>query len=639
MRPVRSLACLVAISVLAACGGSSGGGGVTVTGRLVVAEPAAQPQRVAPAPAASDREPDTVLCVRLGFGDAIGAIEERGDVDVHRRVASRTGPVTVSVAGDAAAVLHDLARGRVARTLDLEAGDAYDVVVSGATGGYRAAVRARDGDRAPAALPDRYRDLADGFEPGEFVAAPAAGWDGARLAARYGVECLEESPTACRLRAPAGDASHGGDFAAACALAVRCAQLEADGVVRYAEPNVLRRLAAEPDDELFPAQWAMEQIGARQAWDIARDAPDILIGFIDSGVRSLHPDLEGRVVDDGYDFRDDDDNPGDPTVGFSHGTQVAGVLAAATNNGIGLAGMIWDGRVLAIRAFGTNGFGNAFDIAEAIRYGAGLQNVSGTVPVVTPRILNLSFASTAETTIEFDAVNAAKDAGVFVVAAMGNAGRRDDYYPAAYSSVFAVGATNINGVGTDYSNIGEYVDIAAPGGDSIRFMQVVGIEDDGFGYPFVEGTSFATPLVCATAALMLTLREATPDELADMLRATAVDIGAEGRDDITGFGRLDAFGALLAAAGGDAPVLAPGEAVTVRLLRGEEVVSTVMTSTVDELEFSFAGLAEGEYRIVAGTDRDRDGVIEGEGEISGSQDFTLDPQAPPGPIEIVIRKR
>ena len=107
--------------------------------------------------------------------------------------------------------------------------------------------------------------------------------------------------------------------------------MEADGLVRYAEPNCLRRLAIEPNDPLFATQWAMQQIRAPAAWNIARTAVDVVVAFVDSGVRSQHPDLIGRIID-GYDFRDDDDNPVDPTTVFSHGTQVAGVMAAATDN-------------------------------------------------------------------------------------------------------------------------------------------------------------------------------------------------------------------------------------------------------------------------------------------------------------------
>ncbi len=631
--------------LLASCGGS-GGGGVSVEGQIVVIVPSAEAQR---APRAIDAEPDSVLGVPLGAGAATGVLERADDIDVFRRLAQRDGPVFADrVEGRGVTVLlHDLVRGIVAPTLHLRTGDAFDVIVFGAADRFRVELRPIAVDGEPRALPERYRDLGDGYEPNEIVVAPRAGWNGARLARHYGLTCLVESPTACLLETPAHETPRDA-FGAACAMACLCAQMEADGFVRYAEPNLRRRLAAEPDDELFPAQWAMQQIGAPAAWNVAREAPEIVVAYVDAGIRPDHPDLAGRIVAGGYDFRDGDDDPLDPTPNFSHGTQVAGVLAAATNNGIGLAGMIWNGRVLPIRAFGTNGFGSAFDIAEAIRYGAGLENVSGTVPLMLPRVMNLSFASTAQTTVEREACAAAQAEGVFLVAATGNAGRRNQYYPAAYDSVFAVGASNINRLTTGYSNSGAYVDLVAPGGDFIRLVQVLGIDRDGIAYPLVEGTSFAAPLVAATAALMLTLREATPIQLGDILRNTAQDIEAPGYDERSGFGILDAFAALVAAAGADTPLLGPGERVTIRVFKLPEntLETTLETSENNALAFSIQGLAAGEYRIVAGTDRDADMVIEEPGEISGvyrapddREVLVVDPRTPPTPIQIMIQKR
>ncbi|MDH3590301.1 MAG: S8 family serine peptidase [Planctomycetota bacterium] len=629
--------------LLAACGGGGGSGnGITVEGRLVVVTQAIAPQRALRTADVAAR----AACLRVGSGPVAGVLDTASDVDAFRRIASHDGAVTAVASGSGAAVLHDLARGTVARSLTLRRGDPFDVVVSGRRGAFEVALVPRAGDTTARELPETYRDCGEGFAAGEIVAAPVDGVDGHELAARYGAECVHDTRPACLLRVASTPA--GGEFERLCRLLVLTARMEADGFVRYAEPNSLRRLAIEPTDPLFGNQWAMQQIRAPAAWDIARNAVDVLVGFVDSGVRFLHPDLGGRVVA-GYDFRDDDDDPTDPTTNFSHGTQVAGVIAAAANNGEGLAGMIWDGRALAIRAFGTTGFGTAFDISEAIRYGAGLVNRSGTVPPTRPVALNLSFASTVRTQVEEDAIVAAVAAGVFVVAATGNNGRRDDYYPAAYAAAFAVGASGINGDRAGFSNYGAYVDILAPGGSPGNGVQVTGVDTGGFAYPFVEGTSFACPLAAAMAALMVTVRsDLTVTDIGDILRDTAQDIRETGFDEQSGFGILDSFHALLSASGLDTPVLMPGEKVEVRVFRLPEqtLIVSAETSDAQALRFTLGGLAPGEYRIVAGTDRNFDDDITGEGEITGvyvgpdkREVLVIDAASPPDEIEIAIQKR
>jgi len=623
---VLRLVPLILLLVAAACGGGGGGGGgggddrATLSGRLVL--PAAQALRVVPRPVAgADTEPNgTAACATLCRAAPAGTADAARDpVDVFRMVAGRAGPHAASIAVpgfEAEVLLHDLTRGRVSRTLDLAAGDPFDVVVVArrGAGAYEVRVEVRDGgDRAPRALPDGYLDEDQGFVAREIVAVPAAGLTADDVAARAGLTCVAEGPV-CLFRAPADESL--------CPLLARCARLEAEGLVRYAHPNYRRRLAATPADEFYPDQWGMRQTRIDAAWETTTGAPGFRVGVVDSGVRADHPDLAGRVAE-GFDFVDGDDDPHDPTPRISHGTQTAGVVGAAANNGPGVAGVLWDARVIVARSFGTSGFGDAFDIANGIRFCAGLDSLAGSPPAEGARVVNMSFASSIPTVAEREACAAAHAAGVFLVAAVGNQGVSTPRFPADYDTVVAVGATTIHGTVASYSNFGDWVDLVAPGGtrgegDGVR---TTGIDDAGaLVYPFVDGTSFASPHVAGVAGLVLSVAPMSPDELAQLLFETAQDIREPGVDARSGHGLLDAHRAVLAALGEEPGILIPGQEIRVRLLRspGREVVDETTTTFADGLRFSLSGVEPGEYLLEAGDDRDFDGVIGGPGDLGGA---------------------
>ena len=592
---------------------------MTLTGRVIAIS--GQPLALAQIDPGPDREPNnSAACARLLAGEAHGRVDAATDpVDVFRLVAARDGSVTATLSAEAFAgdaLLFDLSRGVAARTLDLEAGDVYDLVVvagSGA-GAYRVAFSGKE-DRTPRELPMSYRHCGEGYAPGELIVAPPPGVSPEAIAAIAGLECLGGTERLCLLRAPEAEAA--GEFAALCRLLSRCARLEAAGLVRYAEPNYYRRLAATPDDPLRSSQWGLDQVRAPAAWELI-DSTNLIIAFVDSGVRQ-HPDVVDNLVP-GWDFEEDDDDPDDPTPNFSHGTQVAGVLAAKGNNGIGVTGMLWNARLMPLRAFDSAGFGTAFDISNAILFAAGEPNESGTVPAELPTALNLSFASSIPTTAEEDACIAARAAGVFLCAAVGNSGTVSTRYPAGYDSVMAAAATTIDGDAASYSNFGNWIDISAPGGTSGNGVRVPGVvSGGGFGYPFVNGTSFSCPHVVAIATMCRSVATLTVDEVWQILISTARDIDSEGYDPRTGFGIVDAYHAVLAALGQTAPVLIPFEEVTVRLLRAGElsVLMSATTTQTEMLAFSFVGVPPGSYLLEAGTDRNLDGDITDAGEVFG----------------------
>ncbi len=347
--------------------------------------------------------------------------------------------------------------------------------------------------------------------------------------------------------------------------------------VRWSEPNIVYLPDAQPDDTFFANQWHYSNINLPLAWDTTTGSTDVIAAVIDTGVLLNHPDLTNNLVP-GYDFVSDagrardgdgiDDNPDDPgdrDLGGSssfHGTHVAGTVAAQTDNARGVAGAGWDTRIMPVRALGVDG-GTTFDIAQAMRFAAGLSNNSGTTPATPADVINLSLGSSFSSQTTQDTINEILQAGVIVIASAGNESSSLPRYPAAYDGVIGVSATTISNTRASYSNFGTYVDIAAPGGSSVTDLNGDGIgdgvistsgDDSGtsitFGYSAQSGTSMAAPHVTGVVALMKAIHPAmTPDEFMLALQAGDLtdDLGPQGRDDEYGYGLINAQKAVLAA--------------------------------------------------------------------------------------------
>ncbi|WP_020676326.1 S8 family peptidase [Geopsychrobacter electrodiphilus] len=367
--------------------------------------------------------------------------------------------------------------------------------------------------------------------------------------------------------------------------------------VASADLNYIRRPLLVPNDPSYAVQWQAGLINLPQAWDLSTGSPSVVVAVLDTGVLSAHPDLIGRLctaTDNcaGYDFVSDplsgadgdgiDPNPEDPgdhslpggTSSF-HGTHVAGILGAAGNNALGVAGVDWAAKIMPVRVLGVN-YGTSYDIIQGVRYAAGLSNDANSFPVTAANVLNLSFGGGGFSQAEQDLYTQLHDAGIIVVAAAGNAAKNLPVYPAAYADVVAVSAVDIDKNLAPYSDYGAFIDVAAPGGNLTTDRNGDGVPDGIIStsgndsttpltYTYVPymGTSMAAPQVAGVAALMLAVDPTlTPAEFDLLLAAGALtqDLGADGaavRNDSFGYGLIDAQKALLAtlalAGGGSLP--------------------------------------------------------------------------------------
>lgn len=350
---------------------------------------------------------------------------------------------------------------------------------------------------------------------------------------------------------------------------MRLKTLSKDKSVKQAEPNYRYTAQAIPNDPDYIKQWHYPLINLPQAWDTSTGTGAI-VAVLDTGVYLAHEDLAANLVA-GYDFISEtsnaldgngiDSNPDDPGDGGLsgssswHGTHVAGTIAAVTNNAKGVAGVAYGAKIMPLRVLGATG-GSSYDIQQALYYAAGLPNDSGTVPTQRAHIANLSlgcqYCFSASEAAVYQQV---RDAGLIVVAASGNENSGEPGYPASYASVISVAATDRFDARAPYSNFGQYVAVSAPGGAQ-QSGPVNGVlstlVDQSSGsrrsaYAYYQGTSMATPHVAGVAALMVSLRPSlTPTEFEQAISSGSIvkDIGAAGRDDFYGYGRIDALKAV-----------------------------------------------------------------------------------------------
>ncbi len=394
-------------------------------------------------------------------------------------------------------------------------------------------------------------------------------------------------------------------------------KLRQDKTIEYAEPNYIQKPTALPDDTYYDLQWHYPLINLPQAWDYTTGDSNVIVAVVDTGVFLSHRDLVANLIP-GYDFVSStsisndgngiDNNPDDPgdnlTPGYSsfHGTHVAGTIAAVSDNNSGVAGIAQTIKLMPIRVLGLGG-GTSYDVTQGILYAAGLANDSGTTPPKSADIINLSLGGPGFSGAQQDAITDARNAGVTVIAAAGNQGSNQAFFPAGYQGVVSVSAVDFNKSLAPYSNYGGSIDITAPGGDMSVDRNGDGYLDgvlstmanDASGvrepvYRFYQGTSMASPHVAGVVALMKSIHATlTPDDIDSLIVAGQIteDISGDGelnRNDNYGYGLIDALKAVE-----QATVLAMGNSPPTVLTVSPSVASIQSAQSSIELTVGKSG--------------------------------------------------
>jgi len=331
----------------------------------------------------------------------------------------------------------------------------------------------------------------------------------------------------------------------------KIAAYRADPRVEFAEPDYIAQPVYEPNDPYYSdgTQWGPQKIEAPLAWDLSKGDPSVVVAVVDWGVDLQHPDLAAKLwtnpgeiadngidddgngyIDDvyGWDFANDDNDPQDD---YGHGTHCAGIAAAATDNGVGIAGVGFNSRIMAVKVGdGSTGKARYSDIAQGIIYAAD----NGA------KVISLSLGGYAFSSYLESAVNHAWNAGCVLVGAAGNNNSSDPFYPAAYDNVMGVSATDQDDVKASWSNYGSYISVAAPG---VSIYSTYWNDDSTYAY--MSGTSMAAPHVAGLAALLFSQDDTrTNATVRSLIEETADDLGDEGWDQYYGYGRINAYRAV-----------------------------------------------------------------------------------------------
>jgi thermitase len=303
-------------------------------------------------------------------------------------------------------------------------------------------------------------------------------------------------------------------------------RLERRPEVKFVDKNFEHDPALLPNDPQYASQWHLPKILAPQSWDLTQGTPGAVIAILDSGIDATHPDFAGKLVA-GYNTYSNSTLTADQ---FGHGTEVAGAAAASTNNGQGVAGVAGAAPIMPVRVTNATGGATTASIANGIIWAADHG----------ARVINLSFNGIAGNATIRAAAEYAHNHGTLVVAASGNCACADPTPDNPF--VLSVGATDENDAPAYFSSVGPFVDLSAPGTNILTTAM--------FGqYVTDSGTSLASPIVAGVAALMLSAKPSlTPAQLTLLLESTAVDVGGDGYDPAFGYGRVDAFAAVTAAA-------------------------------------------------------------------------------------------
>lgn len=403
--------------------------------------------------------------------------------------------------------------------------------------------------------------------------------------------------------------------------------------VRYVEAAL--PLDALSNDTYRSQQWNLDVIGAEPSWP-SGDGTGATVAVLDRGFDPAHPDLSSGIVGTYDAVSGGSDVTVTNTACGSHGTHVAGIVAATAGNALGVAGVAPGAGLLLVNLGDPTDAGCAMTTPALI---AGLGHVThGGAPLA--RVVNMSLGASGPLGqgVE-DALAAAQAAGIVLVAASGNDTTTQPtpvVYPAAYPEVLAVGATTRTDDIAYYSDRGPEVFVSAPGGGTavdagsfatdwvLSTWLDLNQTPPTHVYAYDLGTSMASPAVAGLAAQLLTLRPgASVDQVAGALADGAVDLGTPGRDDLFGYGRVDALASKSALASGTPLILKTGDGRSFAVVR--------------DVPFTVPNVAAGTVILVAGTDDGGNGTLgDAPGELLGSAQVAVAFDAPPPAATVTL---
>ena len=355
--------------------------------------------------------------------------------------------------------------------------------------------------------------------------------------------------------------------------------------VTYVEPNHIVQAAAAPNDPSWGSQYGPKKMQVDQAWDYYEPQAQTVVAVLDTGVDYNHPDLSSVLYRDasgaviGYNAINGTTSAADD---HGHGTHCAGTIAARINNGVGVAGVAgWNPlmagadnyvKIMPVKVLDSTGNGSDSSVANGIIWAADRG----------AKVISLSLGGAGSSTTTYNAVNYAWNKGCIVIAAAGNSGVSTQFFPAAYTNVISVGATDGSDTLASFSNYGSWVKVAAPG---------VGILSTyvGGGYASMNGTSMATPHVAGLAALLRSQSPGLTNSQLSSIITGNVDAyyPYSGRTLNASAGRVNAYRALLAARGTTVPnPTAPAAPTNLQAAAGNGQVALTWAASTGATSYS-----------------------------------------------------
>lgn len=413
-------------------------------------------------------------------------------------------------------------------------------------------------------------------------------------------------------------------------------ELEQQKEIEFAEKIPLTKVFLTPNDPLYSStsygyqwNWHLDMIRAEEAWDISTGSSNVKVAVVDNAVYTNHPDLKNKIILE-KDLSDNDNNANPPSGGniyaqyiWSHGTHCAGLIAAETNNNVGVAGIGYNVSLIAVKtapdtSSGQYTYNGISGVQWAAQKGAD--------------IISASWGGTGYSSVNNNFYNTLKNNGIIVVAAAGNEGNSSNAknYPAAYNAVIAVGSTNADDVRSSFSQYGDWLDVSAPGGyypkesSSYKISVLSTTYNNAYiaqgaisgKYDVSQGTSMSTPIVAGVLALMKSeLPSASFQSLKNCLLWGCDNIDGLNQSTFTGkmgAGRINAKSSLECITGTSSPnetlkdvVLFPNPSQGEMLIRnldtnvyqlsafniaGEKVLDEILTDNLINVSFLNSGI-------------------------------------------------